>query len=75
MLSQIEKIHLTAITAERDRLHHVKSLQRVLHELDLATIDLRAAETRRKIADAQLERAKTGTLGMDGSDISALRDI
>ncbi|PPQ64026.1 hypothetical protein CVT24_009400 [Panaeolus cyanescens] len=65
---EIEKIHMTAIAAEKEHLQYVKGLQRALHELDLATIDLRAAETRRKIADAQLERAKTGTLGIDGSD-------
>lgn len=35
----------------------------------MATIDLRAAEGRRKIADMQLEKAKTGSLGIDGQPI------
>lgn len=35
--------------------------------MDVATIDLRMAETRRKIADAQLEKAKHGVLGTDAT--------
>jgi len=48
-----------------DYLQRAKSLRRALHELDLATIDLRAAEIRRHIADVQLEKAKNGVLGID----------
>jgi len=48
-----------------DYLQRAKSLRRALHELDLATIDLRAAEIRRHIADVQLEKAKNGALGID----------
>lgn len=48
-----------------DYLQRAKSLRRALHELDLATIDLRAAEIRRQIADNQLEKAINGALGID----------
>lgn len=41
-----------------------KSTRRALHELDLANLDLRAAEGRRKVADSQLEKARLGTLGI-----------
>lgn len=52
-----------------DYLQHEKGARRALHELDMATVDLRAAEGRRKIADMQLEKAKTGSLGIDGQPI------
>ena len=55
-----------------DYLQRVKSLRRALHELDLATIDLRAAEIRRRIADAQLEKAKNGALGIDAPSVAII---
>jgi hypothetical protein len=55
-----------------DYLQRAKSLRRALHELDLATIDLRAAEIRRHIADVQLEKAKNGALGIDADAPSTL---
>ena len=39
--------------------------RRAIHELELSTIELRAAETRRMVADAQLEKARQGVLGID----------
>lgn len=36
-----------------------------MHELDTATIDLHAVELRRKVADAQHEKARNGLLGID----------
>ena len=49
-----------------------KLTRRAIHELDMATIDLRAAETRRRIADSQMEKARAGVLGMDAmQDLSA----
>lgn len=39
--------------------------RRALHELELSTIDLRAAELRRKVADSQCEKARNGVLGID----------
>jgi hypothetical protein len=41
------------------------SARRALFELDMSGLDLRLAEQRRKIADEQLEKAKTGVLGVD----------
>lgn len=58
--TQANRSHLTL-----DYLQRAKSLRRALHELDLATIDLRAAEIRRQIADSQLEKAINGALGID----------
>ncbi|KAF8894451.1 hypothetical protein BD779DRAFT_1668968 [Infundibulicybe gibba] len=48
-----------------------KGARRALYELELSTIDLRAAEARRKVADAQMEKARFGLLGIDAvqSDI------
>jgi len=39
--------------------------RRALHEVDTANVDLRMVEGRRKIASAQSEKAKQGTLGID----------
>ncbi len=39
--------------------------RRALHEYDLSTHDLKMAEKRRELADAALEKARFGTLGMD----------
>lgn len=55
-----------------EHLQRGKSLRRALHELDLATIDLRAAEIRRHIADVQLEKARNGALGIDADASSAI---
>ncbi|KAF8163147.1 hypothetical protein B0H34DRAFT_309465 [Crassisporium funariophilum] len=59
--------HRPHVAAEH--LQRAKGLRRALHELDMATIDLRAAETRRQIADMQLEKAKSGSLGIDALSI------
>lgn len=42
-----------------------KASKRARHELEMAAIDLRAAELRRKVADSQLEQARAGALGVD----------
>jgi hypothetical protein len=42
-----------------------RETRRALGELDMAALDLRMAEARRKIADTQLEKAKQGMLGID----------
>lgn len=42
-----------------------RNARRAIHELEIVTIDLHAAEQRRQIADAQLEQAKAGQLGID----------
>lgn len=45
--------------------------QRTSHELQLAELDLRAAQMRRMIAEDQLERAKMGELGVEYNGIPA----
>jgi hypothetical protein len=47
-----------------------RGTRRALHELDTATLDLRAAEGRRRVADSQLEKARAGVLGIDAGTIS-----
>lgn len=42
-----------------------------MHEHDMAAIDLRAAEARRKIADSQMEKARAGVLGIDAIPIES----
>ncbi|KAJ3551966.1 hypothetical protein NP233_g12981 [Leucocoprinus birnbaumii] len=51
------------VSKEMDRLN--SQCLRALHDVEMASIDLRAAEGRRKIADAQLEKARQGALGID----------
>ncbi|EIN07744.1 hypothetical protein PUNSTDRAFT_144295 [Punctularia strigosozonata HHB-11173 SS5] len=55
-----------------DYLSIYKATQRALHEMDLARVDMRMAEQRRMVADAQLELAKAGTLGIEYPGVSAL---
>ncbi|CAA7267921.1 unnamed protein product [Cyclocybe aegerita] len=55
--------------AASDHLQQMKGLHRALHELDLSSIDLHAAESRRRIAESQMEKAKTGSLGIDAAEL------
>jgi len=57
---QAHRAHLAS-----DYVQVAKATRRALHELDLAAIDLRAAENRRKVADSQVEKARAGVLGID----------
>lgn len=63
--SQIARLraHRTQLTLEYVNVTRARS--RALHELDMASIDLKAAEKRRTIADAQFEKARFGALGVD----------
>ena len=45
--------------------------QRTSHDLQLAELDLRAAQMRRMIAEDQLERARMGELGVEYNGIPA----
>uniref|UniRef100_A0A8H8CNA3 Uncharacterized protein n=1 Tax=Psilocybe cubensis TaxID=181762 RepID=A0A8H8CNA3_PSICU len=67
--AELAKLRTLRVTYAHQDSTQVKGLQRALHELDMASIDLSAAEGRRRVADAQLERAKTGTLGIDAPDL------
>jgi hypothetical protein len=42
-----------------------KITRRALNELDNATLELRATEGRRRVADGHLERARGGVLGIE----------
>lgn len=42
-----------------------KATRRALHELETATLELRAVESRRKVADVHLEKARAGVLGIE----------
>jgi hypothetical protein len=42
-----------------------KAARRAVHELETATIELRAAEARRKVADVHLDKARAGVLGIE----------
>ncbi|KAG5342238.1 hypothetical protein C0989_004550 [Termitomyces sp. Mn162] len=57
---QLQRAHLIT-----DYTNLAKEVRRALHELDTTTIDLHAAELRRKVADAQHEKARCGLLGID----------
>lgn len=55
-------------TRTTEALAHVslaRAARRAVHELDLAQLDLNMAQERRKVAQAQLEKAKLGALGID----------
>ena len=45
--------------------------QRTSHDLQLAELDLRAAQMRRMITEDQLERARMGELGVEYNGIPA----
>jgi hypothetical protein len=61
---QAHRAHLTSefsTIAQRKR--------RALHELDMAAIDLRAAEGRRRVAASHTEKARVGAFGIDADPI------
>jgi len=41
-----------------------------MHELEVSTIDLQAAENRRKLADDQLDKARMGVMGIDAVQVA-----
>jgi hypothetical protein len=59
--------HRAHLTSEYNAIAQRK--RRALHELDLAAIDLRAAEGRRKVAAGHTEKARAGVLGIDAEPI------
>jgi len=54
-----------------EHLQQVTGLRRALQELEFATIDLHAAESRRRVADHQLVLANAGSLGIDATEAVA----
>ncbi|KAG6869089.1 hypothetical protein C0993_003409 [Termitomyces sp. T159_Od127] len=63
--NEIFRLQLQRARLATDHANLAKEIRRALHELDTATIDLRAAELRRKVADAQHEKARNGLLGIN----------
>lgn len=68
---QVKPIRRTAAKLTIEILQQSKHLSRQLHEFQLASMDLRAAESRRKLSEIHLEKAKNGTLGIDYSEETA----
>jgi len=60
--------HRAHLTTEFTR--NASDLRRALHELEMSTIDLRAAENRRKLADDQLDKARMGVMGIDAVQVA-----
>ncbi|TFK55197.1 hypothetical protein OE88DRAFT_1805579 [Heliocybe sulcata] len=50
---------------QKEYVEKSRAAKRAVHEWELATIDLRLAEERRKVADSQLEKARAGQLGIE----------
>lgn len=61
--------HRTSLATEYVQL--ARNARRALHELDLAMLDLRAAEARRKVTSSQLEKARVGMLGIDATVVDS----
>lgn len=71
---QLVRYRSTRVHINQDYDQKSRNTRRALHELDMATIDLRMAETRKKIAGVQLEKAKHGMLGIDAVPPDATPD-
>ncbi|KAH7912254.1 hypothetical protein BJ138DRAFT_1004852 [Hygrophoropsis aurantiaca] len=61
---EAHRAHLVA-----DYAQVAKMTKRALHELELASIELRAAQGRREIAEAHRKKANLGVLGIDAEPI------
>jgi hypothetical protein len=64
-LNQIKELqsHRVRVVAEYAEIS--KAARRAVHELEMSNVDLNAARMRREIADAQMEKARIGLLGLD----------
>ena len=62
---QMRRMQTNRISLNKDLDVLKAKSRRALHEVDMANIDLRMAQGRRKVASAQAEKAKQGTLGID----------
>ena len=64
-LMQIARLESLCQATMADYAQSGHEARRARHELEMATIDFRAAELRREIADAQVEQARFRTLGIN----------
>ncbi|KAG1749023.1 uncharacterized protein EDB91DRAFT_1312291 [Suillus paluster] len=71
-LTQIEIMEASYTRAASEHIQISKNVRRALHELDLTSIDLRAAQTRREHAENHRKKAAAGFLDMDAEFPSAL---
>ncbi|KXN90520.1 hypothetical protein AN958_04192 [Leucoagaricus sp. SymC.cos] len=71
---ELVRYRATRVSLNKEHDQVSRDTRRALHELDMATIDLRMAETRKKVADAQLEKAKQGLLGIEGAPTDSTSD-
>ena len=62
----------TVVETKLDGLEHIKAWTKAIRDLDMSCLDLNAAESRRRITDMQLEKAKSGTLGVDAAELVVL---
>ncbi|KAH9854107.1 hypothetical protein C2E23DRAFT_83538 [Lenzites betulinus] len=65
IMAEIARIRTQRLQIDREYVQVATATQRALQEYDLSTIDLRMAEKRREIAEAAIEKAEIGMLGMD----------
>ncbi|KAI8998752.1 hypothetical protein BD414DRAFT_407372 [Trametes punicea] len=63
--ADIARIHAHRLHLEAEYVQMAAATRRALHEYDMSSIDLRMAVKRRELADAQLEKAQIGMLGLD----------
>ncbi|TDL27276.1 hypothetical protein BD410DRAFT_782363 [Rickenella mellea] len=63
--AEMARFEQNRIALQAECTRNAMILRRSMHELEMAAVDLRAAEQRRKVADLQLELASVGMLGVD----------
>ncbi|KAI0646932.1 hypothetical protein C8Q79DRAFT_1009089 [Trametes meyenii] len=63
--AELSRILAHRKAADAEYLQIVLAKRRAMHEYEMSTIDLKMAERRRELADAQLEKARLGILGID----------
>lgn len=64
-LPQIARLRAQRANLTSEYANVSKATRRALHELEMASFDLRTAEKRRKLADTHLDMARMGVLGID----------
>lgn len=62
---QTRNVHAEGVRLAAEYAAHSKAVKRALHELEMASMELELAERRRAVADAQLEKARIGQLGIE----------
>ncbi|KAL7283296.1 hypothetical protein ACG7TL_002725 [Trametes sanguinea] len=63
--AEIARIQAHRMHLEAEYVQTSAAARRALHEFDMSSIDLKVSVRRRELADAQLEKAQVGMLGLD----------